>query len=74
MIELLSEYEVNGSGLLVKHRDHYVHSVYVFILGLAVYQKNALYRKSYNEYYNLKRPYVRGTAKKRHIISCGTGE
>ena len=54
MIELLSEYEVNGSGLLVKHRDHYVHSVYVFILGLAVYQKNALYRKSYNEYYNLK--------------------
>lgn len=54
MIELLSEYEVNGSGLLVKHRDHYVHSVYVFILGLAVYQKNALYRRSYNEYYNLK--------------------
>ncbi len=30
MIELLSEYEANGSGLLMKHRDHYSHSVYVF--------------------------------------------
>ena len=30
MIELLSEFEENGSGLLMKHRDHYVHSVYVF--------------------------------------------
>ena len=34
MIELLSEFEMKGSELLMKHRDHYVHSVYVFVLEL----------------------------------------
>ncbi len=53
MIELLSEYEANGSGLLMKHRDHYSHSVYVFILGLAIYESNELYRKSYKNYYKI---------------------
>lgn len=37
MIELLSEFEANGSRLLMSHRDHYSHSVYVFALGLAIY-------------------------------------
>ncbi|MBR3098420.1 MAG: hypothetical protein IKH18_02445 [Clostridia bacterium] len=45
--ELLSEYETNGSSLLLKHRDHYSHSVYVFTLGLAVYQTNAAYRECF---------------------------
>ena len=40
MIELLSEFEANGSGLLMKHRDHYSHSVYVFILGMAIFGSN----------------------------------
>ncbi len=53
MIELLSEYEANGSRLLMSHRDHYSHSVYVFALGLAVYQKNSIYREKYNSYYEL---------------------
>ena len=53
MIELLSEYETNGSGLLMKHRDHYSHSVYVFILGLAIYKSNELYQKVYKEYYKI---------------------
>lgn len=53
MIELLSEYEANGSGLLMKHRDHYSHSVYVFILGLAIYESNELYQKAYMDYYNI---------------------
>lgn len=51
MIELLSEFEANGSGLLMKHRDHYSHSVYVFALGLAIYYSNSVYRKAYAEYY-----------------------
>ena len=38
MIELLSEFESNASTLLMKHRDHYSHSVYVFALGLAIYE------------------------------------
>ena len=45
MIELLSEFEANGSGLLMKHRDHYSHSVYVFVLGLAIFEANKVYRE-----------------------------
>lgn len=54
MIELLSEFEANGSSLLMKHRDHYSHSVYVFILGLAIYASNELYRNVYKNYYNMQ--------------------
>lgn len=53
MIELLSEYEVNGSELLLKHRDHYSHSVYVFVLGLAIYETNEKFRAEYNKFYNI---------------------
>ena len=53
MIELLSEFETNGSRLLMKYRDHYVHSVYVFLLGLAIYETNQRFRKVYNTFYHL---------------------
>ena len=53
MVELLSEYESNGSSLLMKHRDHYSHSVYVFALGLAIYETNETYRKAFCEFYAL---------------------
>ena len=53
MVELLSEYESNGSSLLMTHRDHYSHSVYVFALGLAVYETNESFRTQYKAYYNL---------------------
>ena len=53
MVELLSEYENNGSSLLMKHRDHYAHSVYVFALGLAFYETNSKYRCIYADYYGL---------------------
>ncbi len=51
MIELLSEYEMNASSLLMKHRDHYSHSVYVFILGLAIYETSSRYRAEYKAFY-----------------------
>lgn len=53
MIELLSEFEANGSSLLMKHRDHYSHSVYVFCLGLAIYESNSIFREKYKNHYNL---------------------
>ncbi|MBR4470220.1 MAG: hypothetical protein IKS54_02755 [Erysipelotrichaceae bacterium] len=53
MVELLSEFESNGSSLLMKHRDHYSHSVYVFTLGLAIYETNQYFRDCFNSYYNL---------------------
>jgi hypothetical protein len=51
MVELLSEYESNGSSLLMKHRDHYSHSVYVFTLGLAIYETNSIFRRKFMEFY-----------------------
>ncbi len=54
MIELLSEFEENSGSLLMKHRDHYAHSVYVFVLGLAIYETNAYYRQAYQEFYGLR--------------------
>ena len=51
-VELLSEYESNGSSLLMKHRDHYVHSVFVFALGLAIYETNENFRRAFNSYYH----------------------
>lgn len=54
MIELLSEFEANGSSLLMKHRDHYSHSVYVFCLGLAIYNSNSIYRRKYNKTYGFE--------------------
>jgi hypothetical protein len=50
MVELLSEFESNGSSLLMKHRDHYSHSVYVFTLGLAVYEACEPFRRTFRRY------------------------
>lgn len=51
MIEKLAEFEANASSLLMKHRDHYSHSVYVFILGLAIFYENELFRDAYRTHY-----------------------
>ena len=51
MIELLSEFESNASSLLMKHRDHYSHSVYVFALGLAIYETNERFRTTFQRFY-----------------------
>jgi len=53
LLEMLSEHEANASSLLMKHRDHYSHSVYVFLVGLALYKNLPVFRQSYNEKYNL---------------------
>ncbi len=53
MVELLSEFESNGSSLLMKHRDHYSHSIYVFTLGLAIYETNSIYRSKFMEFYGI---------------------
>ena len=53
MVELLSEFESNASSLLMKHRDHYSHSVYVFALGLAIYEMNPDFRKTFSTFYGL---------------------
>ncbi|MBQ9142127.1 MAG: hypothetical protein IJX63_10100 [Lachnospiraceae bacterium] len=51
MIEMLSEFEANASSLLMKHRDHYSHSVYVFLIGLAFYHESDSFREAYKNTY-----------------------
>ena len=51
MIEMLSEFEKNASSLLMKHRDHYSHSVYVFLIGLAFYESSEDFRNAYKNKY-----------------------
>ena len=65
MIELLSEFEANGSALLMKHRDHYSHSVYAFCLGLAIFQSNCIYREKYLKAYGFEK----GEEQKPHVIT-----
>ena len=55
MVELLSEFESNASSLLMKHRDHYSHSGYVFALGLAIYEMYPDFRKAFMNFYFLDR-------------------
>jgi hypothetical protein len=66
MIELLSEFETNSSSLLMKHRDHYSHSVYVFILGLAIYETNKNYRDAYKEFYGFDKIDTAAAQKSAH--------
>lgn len=54
LLEMLSEHEENSSSLLMKHRDHYSHSVYVFLLGLAIYKNSAEIRAAYCDRYRLE--------------------
>lgn len=36
--------------MLEKHRDHYIHTVFVFLLGLSIYIKNNYFRRVFDEY------------------------
>lgn len=53
LLELLSEHETNASSLLMKHRDHYSHSVYVFLIGLAIYRNHPAFQAEYRKKYGL---------------------
>lgn len=53
MLRMLSDHESNASSLLMKHRDHYSHSVYVFCIGLAMYRNHKRIRDAYNARFGL---------------------
>lgn len=53
LLELLADHEYHAGELLMKHRDHYVHSAYVFALGLALYAGDEAYRREFRSFYNL---------------------
>jgi hypothetical protein len=47
LLDVLKSYEENAAAIIDKQRDHYIHSVNVFILGLCVYGQNTGYRSSF---------------------------
>lgn len=51
LLDTLKCYEENASTLLDKQRDHYVHSVNVFLLGLYIYQNNSKFRNCFRNFY-----------------------
>lgn len=48
LLDVLLSYEERASTLIDKQRDHYVHSVNVFLLGLCLYSQNSTYRKIFD--------------------------
>jgi len=50
LIEMVRKYEFNAGKLLLNHRDHYIHSVNVFILGLAIFSRNSNFRSVVTKY------------------------
>ncbi len=50
LTQLMKNFEEYSGKLLESHRDHYIHSVFVFLLGLSIYVQNSTYRQIFNEY------------------------
>jgi hypothetical protein len=49
LLDVLKNYEENAATLIDKQRDHFVHSVNVFILGLCIYSQNKNYRDAFQK-------------------------
>ena len=63
LVKIMKKYEESTGDLIEKQRDHFIHSVNVFLLGLAVYAQNRRYREyfkgyvlksTYEKYYRLE--------------------
>lgn len=55
LINFISSYENNASRLVQSHRDHYSHSAYVFVLGLAIYYTSDILQKNFEKKYNAEK-------------------
>jgi len=49
LLDVLKSYEENAAVLIDKQRDHYVHSVNVFILGLCIFAGNSRFRAAFGK-------------------------
>lgn len=49
LLDVLKSYEENAAVLIDKQRDHYIHSVNVFLLGLCIYAGNARFRSVFEQ-------------------------
>lgn len=56
LVDIMHKYEKGTGDLIERQRDHFIHSVNVFLLGLAVYSQNSIYREAFMDYI-IKSPY-----------------
>ena len=73
LLDILQNYEENAATLIDKQRDHYIHAVNVFILGLCIYSQNAKFRADF-ESRNLDKseyPYSYDTAHEEFFYRWG---
>ena len=49
LLDVLSAYEERAATLIEKQRDHYIHSVNVFILGLCIYAQSPKFRNAFEK-------------------------
>ena len=47
MMDVMHSYEVGASRFTERHRDHYIHSINVFLLGVEVYENCTGFRNAY---------------------------
>ena len=50
LLDVLRKYEENAAMLSDKQRDHYIHSVNVFLLGLGIYAMTESFRAAFSNY------------------------
>ena len=48
LLDVLRGYEEHAARLIDRQRDHYIHAVNVFILGLCIYSRNQHFRDAFN--------------------------
>lgn len=57
LVRIMKDYEENTGDLINRQRDHFIHSVNVFILGLAIYAQNKAYRNIFFNYITKNKHY-----------------
>lgn len=50
LVENMKKFEEQAGRLTSKQRDHYIHSVFVFLVGIAIYEQNSNYRETFANY------------------------
>lgn len=50
LIEKVKTFEELAGRLTPKQRDHYIHSVFVFLIGISIYEQNSKYREMFKNY------------------------
>lgn len=72
-LDKMRGYEEKAATLTRKQRDHFIHSVNVFLLGLSIYESNAAYRSAFTSTLFESEPYSarRGNPREEFLFRWG---